>query len=77
MCCRNDGESAFEALNLAMFSQPDVSLQRAAELAKLPPKGQPYSVPIPGSEAPGRSKVYRHWMFADKPLLERLDDKVR
>lgn len=60
-----------------MFSQPDVSLQRAAELAKLPPKGQPYSVPIPGSEAPGRSKVYRHWMFADKPLLERLDDKIR
>jgi len=59
-----------------MFAQPDVSIQRATELAKLPPKGQPYSVAIPGSEREGRSKVYRHWRFADKPLLERLDPKV-
>jgi long-chain acyl-CoA synthetase len=60
----------------AMFSQQDPILQRAAELNKLPPKGQPYSVALPGSEAPGRSKVYRHWKFANKPLLERLDEKM-
>jgi long-chain acyl-CoA synthetase len=59
-----------------MFGVTDVQLQRAAELGALPPKGQPYSVPIPGSQAEGRSAVYRHWRFKDRPLLETLDPAV-
>lgn len=60
-----------------MFGQvEDLQLQRAVEFATPPPKGQPYSVPIPGSEAPGRTAVYRHWRFKDQPLLETLDPAV-
>ncbi|ORY10587.1 long-chain-fatty-acid-CoA ligase 1 [Clohesyomyces aquaticus] len=59
-----------------MFGQLDAVAQRAAELAKPPPKGQPYSVPIPGSQKEGRSAVYRHWRFRDVPMLERLDEKI-
>lgn len=54
----------------------DLQLQRAQELAKPPPKGQPYSVPIPGSAREGRSAVYRHWRFRDGPVLEKLDPAV-
>jgi hypothetical protein len=62
----------------SMFGQqPDLQQQRAAELAVPPPKGHPYSVPIPGSQVEGQSAVYRHWRFADKPLLEILDPAVR
>ncbi len=28
--------------------------------------------PVPGTERPGRSPVYRHWRFQNKPLIERL-----
>jgi long-chain acyl-CoA synthetase len=59
-----------------MFGVTDVQLQRAAELGALPPKGQPYSVPIPGSQAEGRSAVFRHWRFKDRPLLETLDPAI-
>lgn len=41
-----------------------------------PPPGSPFGVPIPGSERPNRSAVYRHWRFRDSPLLETLDPKV-
>jgi long-chain acyl-CoA synthetase len=60
-----------------MFGQqPDLQQQRGAELAAVPPKGQPYSVPIPGSQVEGKSAVYRHWRFADQPLLETLDPAI-
>ncbi|KAF2205437.1 long-chain-fatty-acid-CoA ligase/ protein binding protein [Delitschia confertaspora ATCC 74209] len=59
-----------------MFQSQDLQLQRAAELAVPPPKGQPYSVPIPGSEASDRSPVYRHWRFQDREMLKRLDDSI-
>lgn len=42
-----------------------------------PSKGAPYSVPIPGSEVEGRSAVYRHWRFANGPVLQTLDPAVR
>jgi long-chain acyl-CoA synthetase len=42
-----------------------------------PPKGAPYSVPLPGSQVEGRSAVYRHWRFRDSPLLQTLDPAVR
>lgn len=60
-----------------MAGTEDLQLKRAAELAPPPPKGQPYSIPIPGSQVEGRSAVYRHWRFKDGPVLERLDPAVR
>lgn len=59
----------------SLFSQP-VHLKKAQEYLKPAPKGQPYSVPLPNSEKPGRSKVYRHWLSRDG-LLETLDPAVR
>jgi long-chain acyl-CoA synthetase len=59
----------------SLFSQP-VHLKKAEEYLKPAPKGQPYSVPLPNSEKPGRSKVYRNWRFRDG-LLETLDPAVR
>ncbi|KAF2118971.1 long-chain-fatty-acid-CoA ligase/ protein binding protein [Lophiotrema nucula] len=59
-----------------MFGSSGPLQQRAAELAVPPPKGQPYSLPIPGSQVEGRSAVYRHWRFRDGPYLERLDDSI-
>ena len=50
-------------------------LERAKELRAPPPVGSPYSVPLPNSEQPGRSAVYRHWRCPDG-LLERLDPEV-
>jgi long-chain acyl-CoA synthetase len=57
------------------FSQP-VHLQKSYEYSKPPPKGQPYSVCLPHSEKPDRSKVYRHWRCQDG-LVETLDPAVR
>src|ERR1700677_2630479 len=59
----------------SLFSQP-IHLKKADEYVKLTPKGQPYSVALPNSETPGRSKVYRHWHSRDG-LLETLDPAVR
>jgi len=59
-----------------MWGQQDLQLQRAAEFGGPPPKGTPYSLPIPGSQTEGKSAVYRHFKFVDKPLLERLDPTV-
>ncbi|KAL6720179.1 medium-chain fatty acid-CoA ligase faa2 [Lecanora helva] len=39
------------------------------------PAGGPFSVPLPGSQIPGRSAVYRHWRFRDG-LLKSLDPNV-
>ncbi|PQE29775.1 AMP-binding enzyme protein [Rutstroemia sp. NJR-2017a WRK4] len=38
-----------------------------------PAPGSPYSLPIPGSSREGRSAVYRHHRFVDKPLLQTID----
>jgi long-chain acyl-CoA synthetase len=58
----------------SLFSQP-IHLKKADEYLQLTPKGQPYSVALPNSETPGRSKVYRHWQSRDG-LLETLDPTV-
>lgn len=47
-------------------------LERAKEFLAPPPPGSPYSVPVPGSEQPGRSPTYRHWRFKDG-VLKSLD----
>lgn len=38
-----------------------------------PPHGSPYSLAIPGSAREGRSGIYRHYQFVDKPLLQTID----
>ncbi|KAK6197152.1 Homocysteine/cysteine synthase [Pestalotiopsis sp. IQ-011] len=48
-----------------------------AKTAAPPPPGSPYAVPVPGSEREGRSAVYRHWRFTDKPLVHTYDPSVR
>lgn len=57
------------------FSQQPTHLSRAEELRQEPPKGTPYSVAIPGTERPGRSKIYRAWNLQNE-LLKTLDPKV-
>lgn len=58
-----------------MFSSQPAHIRRAEELRQEPPKGTPYSVALPGTEQPGRSKVYRAWN-AQKELLKTLDPLV-
>jgi long-chain acyl-CoA synthetase len=59
----------------SLFSQP-VHLKNAEPYLKPAPKGQSYSVALPNSEKPGRSKVYRHRLSRDG-LMETLDPAVR
>lgn len=47
------------------------------ELGAPPPPGAAHAVALPGTEKPNRSQIYRHWQFADRPLLETLDPAVR
>lgn len=51
--------------------------QYARELHKAPEPGKPYAVPLPNSATSDKSAVYRHFRFADKPLLATLDPAVR
>ena len=53
----------------SLLSSEPTHISKAREYAKPPPKGQPYSIPVPNSEVEGRSKVYRHWRFRDGPLV--------
>ncbi|KAI9823325.1 MAG: hypothetical protein M1832_002549 [Thelocarpon impressellum] len=57
-----------------MFSEHP-AIARMKEIAVPPPAGSPYSLPLPGSERPGRSKVYRHWRFQDE-MLQTLDPAI-
>ncbi|GAO17670.1 hypothetical protein UVI_02058570 [Ustilaginoidea virens] len=47
------------------------------ELGAIPPPGSPYGVPVPGSERPGRSAVYRGWRFRDRELITTFDPAIR
>ncbi len=42
-------------------------------IAQPPPPGTPYALPIPGTERPNRTAIYRHWRFQNGPLLETFD----
>jgi len=42
-------------------------------IAEPPPPGTPYALPIPGTERPNRTAIYRHWRFQNGPLLETFD----
>ncbi|KAF2128914.1 acetyl-CoA synthetase-like protein [Dothidotthia symphoricarpi CBS 119687] len=59
-----------------MFGSTDPQITLAQEISAPPAKGQPYSVPILGTQSEGKSAIYRHWRFADKPLLERLVPEI-
>ncbi|KAK4121782.1 acetyl-CoA synthetase-like protein [Parathielavia appendiculata] len=48
-----------------------------ATLATPPPPGAPYALPIPGTERPNRTPIYRHWRFQNGPLLETFDPAHR
>ncbi|KAI2471820.1 acetyl-CoA synthetase-like protein [Annulohypoxylon bovei var. microspora] len=47
------------------------------ELSAPPPPGSPYSLPVPGTEREGRTPIYRHYKFTDKPLLETYVPEIR
>lgn len=47
------------------------------QLSTPPPPGSPYSLPVPGTEREGRSPIYRHWRFHDKPLLDTFTPEIR
>ncbi|KAK4186602.1 putative long-chain-fatty-acid--CoA ligase [Podospora australis] len=46
-------------------------------IAQPPPPGSPYALPIPGTERPNRTAIYRHWRFLNGPLLETYDPSQR
>jgi long-chain acyl-CoA synthetase len=46
-------------------------------IATPPPAGTPYALPIPGTERPNRTPIYRHWRFQNGPLLETFDPAQR
>ena len=50
-------------------------LERVQEIYTAPSAGAAYSLPLRGSEQPGRSPIYRHWRF-QKQLLDTLDPHV-
>ncbi|KIW30055.1 uncharacterized protein PV07_05832 [Cladophialophora immunda] len=60
---------------MPLLSSKPLYVQKADEYYQPPPKGQPYSVTVLGSEKPGRSPVYRHHKSRDG-VLETLDPSV-
>jgi len=46
-------------------------------LSVAPPPGTPYASPVPGTEREGRSPIYRHWRFLNRPLLETFNPKLQ
>ena len=50
-------------------------VERGREISIPPPRGQPYSITLPGSKKEGRTPVYRHHKFKDG-LLRSLDPNV-
>lgn len=61
---------------MSFFSSSPIQLQNAEPFRKPPQPGQPHSIPLPGTEKPDRSAVYRHRSCKDG-LLETLDPRVR
>ena len=53
----------------------EIAKAAAHQIAQPPPHGQPYSVPIHGSQKQGRSPIYRHWRQADG-IADTLDPTV-
>ncbi|KAI9674326.1 MAG: hypothetical protein M1829_003727 [Trizodia sp. TS-e1964] len=58
------------------FAQLPDPVALSKELQTKKPVDTPYSVALPGSEQAGRTKIYRNWRFANKPLLATLDPSL-
>ncbi|KAI1376135.1 acetyl-CoA synthetase-like protein [Hypoxylon crocopeplum] len=57
---------------------PDAKTDAHILLLKTPPPpGSPYALPLPGTEREGRTPIYRHWRFQDKPLLDTYVPEIR
>lgn len=50
--------------------------QFIAEISAPPAVGAPHGVPVPGTERPGRTPIYRHHLFRDRPLLTTIEPNV-
>ncbi|KAK3386951.1 hypothetical protein B0H63DRAFT_468717 [Podospora didyma] len=46
-------------------------------IAQPPPPGSPYALPLPSTERPNRTAIYRHWRFQNGPLLETFDPSLQ
>ncbi|KAL3470397.1 hypothetical protein BJX99DRAFT_239596 [Aspergillus californicus] len=57
------------------FSQEPIHFTRSRKLDEEPPKGTPYAAPVPGTQAEGRSPIYRAWN-TQKELIKTLDPNV-
>lgn len=57
------------------LTDPD-PIAYAHSLTMPPPPNSPCSIPLSNSAREGRSSVYRHWRFQDRPLLQTLDPAV-
>ncbi|KAK3946204.1 putative long-chain-fatty-acid--CoA ligase [Diplogelasinospora grovesii] len=55
-----------------MARKQDTAAYRKS-LGQPPPPGSPYALPIPGTERPNRSPIYRHYRFQNGPLLETFE----
>ncbi|KAF7554969.1 hypothetical protein G7046_g6669 [Stylonectria norvegica] len=63
-----------DSSNMASQRDPAAYFKR---LSTHPPPGSPYGVPVPGSERPGRSAVYRNWAVRDEALLTTFDPEIQ
>ena len=51
---------------MGIFANDEVPAVVAAKAWRPPPpRGQPYSIALPGTKQEGRTAVYRHWRAAD------------
>lgn len=57
------------------FTREPAFIARSRELDAPPPEGTPASVPIPGTELPGRTPIYRAWT-AQKESVSNLEPEV-
>lgn len=58
---------------MGIFTEDETDIVKAAKLWRPPPpRGNPYSVTMPGTKKEGRSPIYRHWRAQEK-LCEALD----
>lgn len=62
---------------MPLLSSRPLYQQKAAEYQEIPPKGQPYSIALPGTEKSDRTSIYRHHKSRNESsLLQTLDPAV-
>lgn len=53
-----------------------LALETANKIIPPPPPGQPYSIPIPGTQQQGRTPIYRHWRQREG-VINTIDPSVK